>query len=786
MSLLLLTVTALATQVPGLASASAPHPSAATATTAAAATTPESTHAVAPRTDVLGPCDDDIDFGERVSCTFNQPSTVHELDFPANAGDQILVRVVVTGGSVNPLTSVLLGASTVCNGGFGDQFTCAIVSNGRHTVKIDANGSGTGTVAATIQRLNDPTGCVNLAYGTEGKAGKISASVEVDCYSHTASANQRWWVHVVETGGTANLLQQVVRPDGTVVCSFSGATDMTCLLDQSGPFRVLVEDSGGLATGDYRIVVEKFPGPTGCADADLGKRVGVEVSKPGALACVTVKGSGGDQLRIRDVVSSGSWNPLVDVVRPDGSTVCQGGFADEFTCALTTNGVHTVVLRDGTGTGSATGAAGVFLQIVNDPAGCTSLPYGTAGKTGKISPAVEIDCFSHDAKAGERWRVRVVETGGTANLLQEVVRPDGTVVCSLTGATDNTCLLDQDGPTRVFVQDSAGTATGDYRVVLERFPNPTGCTAAELGKRVAVAVSKAGAIDCVTFTGKAGDFIRIRDVVTSGSWTPLSDVVRPDGSIVCQAGFADEFTCQLTTNGKHTLVLADGTGTGAAIGEADVIVQNLTHPEGCVTIKAGTTGKSGAISPAVQIDCFEFAGKAGERWLVHVVETGGTANLVQEVVGPDGSVVCSLSGATDQICLLTSNGPSRVLVQDSGGLATGDYRIVVQRFPKPAGCDKATIGGAVVNGSIEDPGAIGCATFTAKAGKTFHVKVVGADGLNPLTDVLRTDGSIVCQGGFGDDFVCTPTTNGTHTVYVREGSGTGSATGTYTIELDEG
>jgi hypothetical protein len=768
LSLLLLAVTAVAIQLPGVAGATA-----APAPTEAASAS------------VLGPCDDDIDFGERISCNFNQPSTVRELDFTAKAGDQVLVRVVVTGGSVNPITTVMLGATTVCNGGFGDQFTCAIVSNGSHTLRIDANGSGTGTVATTIQRLNDPVGCVNVPYGTEGKAGKIGASVEVDCFTHTASANQRWWVHVVETGGTANLLQEVVRPDGTVVCSFTGATDSTCLLDQSGPFRVLIEDSGGLATGDYRIVVQKFPGPTGCAEADLAKRVAVEVDKPGALACVTFKGSAGDQVRIRNVVSSGSWNPVADVVRADGTTLCQGGFGDEFTCALTTNGVHTLVVRDGTGTGSATGAAGVFVQILNDPAGCTALPYGTTGKTGKISPAIEIDCFTHDAKPGERWRVRVVETGGTASLLQEVVRPDGTVVCSISGATDVTCLLDQSGPTRVFIQDSGGTATGNYRVVLERFPNPTGCEAAALGKRVPVGVSKAGAIDCVTFTGKAGDFVRIRNVVTGGSWNPVTDVVRPDGSIVCQGGFGDEFTCQLTTNGKHTLVLADGTGTGAGIGTADVVVQNLTAPEGCVTIKPGVTGKAGSISPAVQIDCFEFAGKAGERWLVHVVETGGTASLLQEVVGPDGSVVCSISGATDVICLLTSNGTNRVLVQDSGGLATGDYRIVVQRFPKPVGCDKTSIGGAVVNGSISVAGAIGCATFTAKAGKTFHVKVVGGGGLNPVTDVLRTDGSIVCQGGFGDDFVCTPTTNGVHTVYVREGTGTGSATGTYSIELDE-
>lgn len=731
-----------------------------------------------------GPCDDDINFGERVSCTFPTSTTIRELDFPATAGDQILIHVIVTGGSVNPLTTITKSGTDVCQGGFSDEFVCTIVSSGTHTVEMDAAGTGTGTAVLTTQRLNDPVGCAAIAYGTDGKTGSISATAEIDCYTHVATAGQRWFVHVVETSGTATLLQEVVRPDGTVMCGFTGASDLQCLLDQSGPFRVLVQDSGGLATGNYRVVIEKFPGATGCTAAQLGKRVGLEVTKPGALSCVTFSGSTGDQVRIRDVVASGSWNPLTDVLRADGSTVCQGGFSDEFTCALTSGGQHTIVLRDGTGTGAATGSVGVYVQILNDPTGCISLPYGPIGKTGKINPAAEIDCFTQTAQAGDRLRVHVVETGGTATLLQEVVRPDGTTVCGATGATDNTCLVDQTGPARVLIQDSSGLATGDYRVVIERFPNPTGCTAATFGKRVTVKVDKPGAAACITFTGKAGDSIRVRDVVTTGSWNPLTDVVRPDGSVVCQGGFSDEYNCQLTTNGKHTLVLADGTGTGAGTGNADVVVQNLTDPVGCPTITSGTDGKAGSITPAVEMDCFTFDGKAGDRWLVRAVEVSGTTALVQEVIGPDGSVICGLTGATDQVCLLTSNGPTLVMVQDSSGLNTGDYRVVVERFPGPKGCDSTSIGGPVVNGSVDLAGAIGCATFGASAGHSFHVKVTAGGAFNPLTNVLRTDGSIVCQGGFSDDFICTPTTNGKHTVYVADGAGTGADTGAYTIELD--
>ena len=53
------------------------------------------------------------------------------------------------------------------------------------------------------------------------------------------------------------------------------------------------------------------------------------------------------------VVSSGTWNPVTDLMSADGSTVCSITFADEFTCALTSGGNHTIIVRDGVAYGAA-------------------------------------------------------------------------------------------------------------------------------------------------------------------------------------------------------------------------------------------------------------------------------------------------------------------------------------------------------------------------------------------------------------------------------------------------
>ena len=55
-----------------------------------------------------------------------------------------------------------------------------------------------------------------------------------------------------------------MRPNGTTVCGPTCAPDLGCPLDTAGANRVYVYATGGLSTANYRIVLEKFPNPTGC------------------------------------------------------------------------------------------------------------------------------------------------------------------------------------------------------------------------------------------------------------------------------------------------------------------------------------------------------------------------------------------------------------------------------------------------------------------------------------------------------------------------------------------
>ena len=268
------------------------------------------------------PCDSDVAYGEVVTCNMTA-SQVRDMTFPGTVNDRVRVRVVPTSGALNPLTSVRFGSGDVCAPTFADEFTCQLTATGVQTLRVNANGSGAGSFVATIQRLNNPSACPALTFGPTGKVGAINQNAEIDCLAPAAATvGQRYRARLVETSGSGTLIMEVVRPDGTTVCGPTSASDLGCAIDTAGVNRIYVYASGGLTTANYRIVLEKFPNPTGCTALDYGDRPSVTFDDAGELACYTFTGSTGDRIRERTIQTTGALNPLTEVLRPDGTTVC--------------------------------------------------------------------------------------------------------------------------------------------------------------------------------------------------------------------------------------------------------------------------------------------------------------------------------------------------------------------------------------------------------------------------------------------------------------------------------
>src|SRR5438477_510852 len=182
------------------------------------------------------------------------------------------------------------------------------------------------------------------------------------------------------------------------------------------------------------------------------------------MHCFTFSAAAGDDHRIRVAETSGTLVARVDVVRPDGTTVC--GPSSQRRCQLDAAGTFRIVVGDNAGAG--TGNYKLAIQRLNNPVGCTALAFGAAPVAGSAGPG-EIDCFTFDGAAGDELLARVVHTSGTA-IGFTLSGPSGDFVCSGTvqSQANFDCPLDANGTHTIVLESSfAG-----YRIGIQRLNDP--------------------------------------------------------------------------------------------------------------------------------------------------------------------------------------------------------------------------------------------------------------------------------------------------------------------------
>jgi hypothetical protein len=346
---------------------------------------------------------------------------------------------------------------------------CSLDSPGIYTILVDDSvGTGTGTYALALQRLNNPVGCTPIAFGAAPATGALAAG-EMDCFTFAGATGDRIHAELAQTSGTPTLTGQLFSPSGSQVCVFNQGFPpvYACGLNATGTHTILVSGLTGSGTGagNYSLSVQRDNNPTGCAALGFG---GPPTTGTIAVAaendCFTFAGNAGDRIRVRPTDTSGTLSFQTDVLRPSGTIACENtnsfGSSLEFTCALTVSGTHTLVLADSAGT--HTGNYAVEIQRLNAPVGCTPLPAPGTPAAGSIAVA-EFDCFTVAATTGTTIPLDLAQTSGTIVPRMEVVRTNGTTKCPPTTAAHLDCTPDTTGTYTVLVGDSFPfTRTGGY------------------------------------------------------------------------------------------------------------------------------------------------------------------------------------------------------------------------------------------------------------------------------------------------------------------------------------
>jgi hypothetical protein len=162
--------------------------------------------------------------------------------------------------------------------------------------------------------------------------------------------------------------------------------------------------------------------------------------------------------------------------------------------------------------------------------------------------------------------------------------------------------------------------------------------AIQYGETLECTIDSAGEVDTLTFSGLAGDSVRVRAIGTSGTLVAEPAVLGPDGSALCTNKALSELTCKLTASGEHAVRVQARSRTGT--GRYAVHLQRLSAPVGCVAAVPGTSLTSGHLATQGEMDCFTFNASAGDRIRVQVSVTSGALVPFPEVVGPSGATIC--------------------------------------------------------------------------------------------------------------------------------------------------
>ena len=326
-------------------------------------------------------------------------------------------------------------------------------------------------------------------------SGSISVPGESDEFTFDASAGEAAHIRVVKTSvGGFYPKVWLYNPDGTLnkVGSIGSSivpfdcysTSSSCQLNQTGTYRLVVEDYNSDDTGSYEIHFAQVLTSNENGSLINDGVVSGEITL-GDIDTFVFDASAGEAAHIRVVKTSvGGFYPKVWLYNPDGTLNKVGSigssivpfdcYSTSSSCQLNQTGTYRLVVEDYNS--DDTGSYEIhFAQVL------TSNENGSLINDGVVSGEItlgDIDTFVFDASAGEAAHIRVVKTSGVGFYPKVwLYNPDGSMymvkydygagtVAFDCYATSSTCQLNQTGTYRLLVEDYYWDDTGSYEIRL--------------------------------------------------------------------------------------------------------------------------------------------------------------------------------------------------------------------------------------------------------------------------------------------------------------------------------
>ena len=738
-----------------------------------------------------------ISFGDSVMGIIDPIANEDEYSLDAQSGDLLTLLLNEKTAAIEPFVQIYNpdGTLLLSQGGSATVFLDNVALEETGTYKIlvaDSAGDETGDYSLSLQRTNNPTNAIPLAFG-DSVMGTIEPSTELDMFTVNAQSGDLLTLLLNEKTAAIEPFVQIYNPDGTLLLSQGGSATVfldNVALEETGTYKILVADSAGDETGDYSLSLQRTNNPTNAIPLAFGDSVMGTIEPSTELDMFTVNAQSGDLLTLLLNEKTAAIEPFVQIYNPDGTLLLsQGGSATVFldNVALEETGTYKILVADSAG--DETGDYSLSLQRTNNPTNAIPLAFGDS-VMGTIEPSTELDMFTVNAQSGDLLTLLLNEKTAAIEPFVQIYNPDGTLLLSQGGSAtvflDNVAL-EETGTYKILVADSAGDETGDYSLSLQRTNNPTNAIPLAFGDSVMGTIEPSTELDMFTVNAQSGDLLTLLLNEKTAAIEPFVQIYNPDGTLLLsQGGSATVFldNVALEETGTYKILVADSAGDET--GDYSLSLQRTNNPTNAIPLAFGDS-VMGTIEPSTELDMFTVNAQSGDLLTLLLNEKTAAIEPFVQIYNPDGTLLLSQGGSAtvflDNVAL-EETGTYKILVADSAGDETGDYSLSLQRTNNPTNAIPLAFGDSVM-GTIEPSTELDMFTVNAQSGDLLTLLLnEKTAAIEPFVQIYNPDGTLLLsQGGSATVFLDNVALEETGTYKILVADSAGDETGDYSLSL---
>ena len=595
---------------------------------------------------------------------------------------------------------------------------------GTYTVTVFGEGRETGGYDFRVDDLAASSSILLLGAPF---TGSLATGLTSNFYQFSGTAGERLYLASQSVNPSSTASWTLYGPDGQSITSTNLDYDQIATLPNTGTYTLAIQGETASLAGPVDFTIEAYPAVTTTAPVTFGTEVTGTLANPGDQALYMLTGAVGRQLYLDGLDSSSGID--VQITDPLGNNILssydQSVSIDFGPLTLSAAGTYIItVFSQGRETG------GYDFRVDDLAAAASSLPLGVPSAD-SLATGLTTNLYRFSGTAGERLYLSSLSVNPSSSASWTLYGPSGQWISAVPLDYDQIATLPTNGTYTLAVQGDAANLVGPVDFTIEVSQTATSTAPLTLGNEVTGSLANPGDRALYTFTGSVGQQIYLDGLdSSSGIDVQLTD---PLGSTFFyyynQPVSSDFGPLTLSAAGTYAVTVF---GQGRSTGDYDFRVDDIAASSSSLPLGVPFTD---SLTTGLTSNFYQFSGIAGERLYLASLSVDPSFTAYWTLYGPDGRTITNTLLDFDQTATLPTTGTYTLAVQGYTANLGGPVNFTIQVYQAMTTTASLSLG-AVVSGSLANPGDQALFTFTGSAGQQIYL-----DSFDPATgvDVQITD-----------------------------------------------